>query len=394
MTSPLRGIKVLDFSRLLPGPYATQLLRDLGASVTKVENSDSGGDPLRHYLPKASDGTSSMFHAINRGKGSVSLGFRDPDSTADLTNMVSEADVVVESFRPGVLEQILGVQDGLELLERHPQLVLVRLNGYGKAHDIPGHDINFAASAGVLGMMAEPSTLPVQFADLAGGAWPAALQVCAALYARDSARANTDDSLPSDEIFNTTARQLTPRDRLIEVNMAVAAHSALVLPLARRQASGEAIGAGRDLLAASSAAYGVFPTQCGGHIAIGALEPHFWAKLCEAAGLDACNLETALTSSTVREALSEKLLKQPAIAWEKQLQTAGVPATRVVRPEDASAHLSTLTGVDPTVELRGGPRNAHGDPLVFLRSPLCLGTPADAPAPSLGADNGLSVFRK
>ena len=385
---------MLDFSRLLPGPYATQLLRDLGASVTKVENSDSGGDPLRHYLPKASDGTSSMFHAINRGKGSVSLGFRDPDSTALFKSMVSEADVLVESFRPGVLELLFGVEDGLELLELYPQLVLVRLNGYGKAHDIPGHDINFAASAGVLGMMATPSTLPIQFADLAGGAWPAALQICAALYARDAARAHTDDSLPSDGCTDTTTQQKMTRDRLIEVNMAVAAHSALVLPLARRQVSGEAVGAGRDLLAACSAAYGVFPTQCKEYIAIGALEPHFWAQLCKATELDACSLEAALTSSTVREALSEKLMTQTAKTWEKHLQAAGVPATRVVRPEDASAHLKNLTGVDPTVKLRGGPRKANGNPLVFLRSPLCLGTPADAPAPSLGADNGVPLFRK
>jgi crotonobetainyl-CoA:carnitine CoA-transferase CaiB-like acyl-CoA transferase len=161
MTSPLRGIKVLDFSRLLPGPYATQLLRGLGASVTKVENSDIGGDPLRHYSPKASDGISAMFHAINRGKGSVSLGFRAPGTAAALARMASEADVLVESFRPGVLEKLFGVQDDLELLARHPRLVLVRINGYGKLHDFPGHDLNFAASAGVLGMMETPRALPV-----------------------------------------------------------------------------------------------------------------------------------------------------------------------------------------------------------------------------------------
>jgi crotonobetainyl-CoA:carnitine CoA-transferase CaiB-like acyl-CoA transferase len=176
--------------------------------------------------------------------------------------------------------------------------------------------------------------------------------------------------------------------------MAVAAHDALVLPLARRQVSGEAVGAGQDLLLGGSAAYGVFLTQGGEHLAVGALEPHFWAALCDATGLEACSLDAALTSGAVREAFADVLLTQPAAAWEAQTQAAGVPATRVVRPGDASAHLARLSGVNPTVELIDAPpRNARGEPLVFVRSPLCLGTPADAPAPAIEADNDAPLFR-
>ena len=146
---PLKGVRILDLSRLLPGPYATQLLRDLGASVTKVEDASAGGDPLRHYEPRASDGTSAMFHAINRGKGSVSLPFRDPATRDALRRMVGESDVVVESFRPGTLEAMLGVASSAELLETHRRLVLVRLSGYGPHRSEPGHDLNFMAAAGV-----------------------------------------------------------------------------------------------------------------------------------------------------------------------------------------------------------------------------------------------------
>lgn len=114
-----------------------------------MEDASAGGDPLRHYEPKAADGTSAMFHAINRGKGSVSLPFRDPATRAALKRMVAEADVLVESFRPGTLETMLGVGSSALLLKEYRRLVLVRLSGYGPKRSEPGHDLNFMAAAGV-----------------------------------------------------------------------------------------------------------------------------------------------------------------------------------------------------------------------------------------------------
>lgn len=174
---PLQGVRIFDLSRLLPGPFATQILRDLGAEVTKIENSDTGGDPIRSYEPKAADGNSAMFHAINRGKKSISFSFRGGLGKEKLEGILANADVLVESFRPGTLEKILGVDNIEATLSRHPRLIIARISGYGQKQPQPGHDLNFMADAGVLGMMVEPTAAPLQYADIAGGAWPAALQV-------------------------------------------------------------------------------------------------------------------------------------------------------------------------------------------------------------------------
>jgi crotonobetainyl-CoA:carnitine CoA-transferase CaiB-like acyl-CoA transferase len=115
------------------------------------ENSEVGGDPLRHYPPFAKDGQSAMFHSINRGKGSVALPFRDPETHLKLNELIKSTDVLVESFRPGTLEKLLKIKHVNELLENNPNLIVVRITGFGNGCSDPGHDINFMASAGVLG---------------------------------------------------------------------------------------------------------------------------------------------------------------------------------------------------------------------------------------------------
>jgi hypothetical protein len=236
---PLAGVRILDLSRLLPGPYCTQLLADLGATVTKFENLDTLGDPLRHYPPLASDGNSAMFHALNRGKRSVALPFRDPSTPAKVEALLRETDVLVESFKPGTLESLLGRQDIADLLRDFPNLVVCRLSGYGQqcSDDVGGHDLNFVAAAGVLGMAKKKGSdrgkpLPVQWADLAGGAWPAALQIVAALYKRDN---NSDRAMGGSATTTTISSSISSSSssggvedaalhaagRLLDVNMAV-----------------------------------------------------------------------------------------------------------------------------------------------------------------------------
>jgi alpha-methylacyl-CoA racemase len=304
----LKNVQVLDLSRLLPGPYATQLLVDLGAQVTKLENSETGGDPLRHSEPLCADGNGAMFHALNRGKRSVALPFRDAGTPAKIQKLLADVDVLVESFRPGTLETLLGVSGAEELLEQHPHLVLARISGYGAGPDggsggsggsgdppPVGHDLNFCANAGVLDMAAVRGwPPPMQFADFAGGAWPTALQIVAALYHRDASRAalaaleeggEEEEEEEREEERSATKRAAARaalgswRDRLVDVKMALGAHAALTLPMARRAASGEAVGGGADFLAGGEiASYAVYYTLCGGHIAIAALEPHFWKE--------------------------------------------------------------------------------------------------------------------
>ena len=241
-----------------------------------------------------------------------------------------------------------------------------------------------------------PAPHQVQFADLAGGAWPAALQAVAALYRRDAASAGDAAA---------TGNEAPWADRLVRVNMAAGAHAALTLPLARRAASGEAVGAGRDLLTGPSAAYGVFRTAGGGWLAVGALEEHFWRALCAAAGLPACGIAEGLASPALRAQLEGALLGRTAEEWEAALGAAGVPATALVPPERASAHLEALTGDRVTVRVRlqlpggGGGGNGGGggggteDVLELVKTPLSLGQPADGPGPALGADGGGTPFR-
>ncbi len=187
MTLPLSGLRVLDLSRLLPGPFATMVLADLGADVVKVEE-PGGGDWLRG-MPPLADGESGAFHALNRNKRSIAIDLRTPEGVGVLLRLARRADAVVESFRPGVLDR-LGVGYGA-LRRENPRIVLCSISGYGQ--DGPyaqraGHDLDYCAIAGVLaanGTPERPAAMGVQVADVAGGAWPAAAGVLAALLGRD-----------------------------------------------------------------------------------------------------------------------------------------------------------------------------------------------------------------
>jgi crotonobetainyl-CoA:carnitine CoA-transferase CaiB-like acyl-CoA transferase len=253
----LAGVRVLDLSRLLPGPFCTQLLCDLGADVVKVEDV-AGGDYLRYTPPLAADGMSVLFHALNRGKRSVALDLKRSDDRDRFLALCDDADVVVESFRPGVLDKLgLGVA---ALQARNPRLVCCAISGYGSNNGArrlrAGHDVNYVATSGALSLMATPTLLPVQVADLAGGAWPAAMQICAAL----------------------VGRARTGRGAVIDVSMTAGVMGLLTMPLGRA-AVGEDVAQGKDLLAGRVPSYGVYATS-DGFVAVGALEPKFWAALC------------------------------------------------------------------------------------------------------------------
>ncbi len=164
--------------------------------------------------------------------------------------------------------------------------------------------------------------------------------------------------------------------------MAVGALSTLVLPLARRaQDKNEAIGGGRDFLAGDAAIYGVFECAGGGHVALGALEPHFWKPLCAAMGVAIAN--GAMFTPAARRQVAAALATRTASEWELALQAVGVPATKVVPPEEAIEGLEALTGTALTVEVPF----SDGSVLRLPRLPLSLGTPSPLPGPKLGANN-------
>ncbi len=252
----LGGTTVLDLTRLLPGGVATMWLANFGAEVIKVEQ-PGVGDYARN--------TPALFEATNRGKKSVEIDLKNPDGRAAFLRLADRADVVVESFRPGVMDR-LGC--GFEVLSaRNPRLVYCAITGYGQTgpwRDLAGHDINYIAMAGLLeltGVVGGPPTIPGgQIADLAGGAMQAVIGILLALF----------------------SRQQTGLGQFIDVSMADGAAAMLPVALSQFQATGDLPARGAGLLTGKFACYRVYPTLDGRWLAVGALEPKFWANLCTA----------------------------------------------------------------------------------------------------------------
>jgi len=262
---PLAGLKVLDLSRLLPGPFATMVLADLGAQVDKVED-PAGGDYLR-IMPPQVGGMNAVFHALNRGKRSVVLDLKKPDARAALLRLVGRYDVLVESFRPGVMERLgLGYAT---LAEENPRLVYCAITGYGQTGPLAhraGHDIDYLARAGVLGLTgpegAAPQVPGVQIADVGGGALFAVAGILAAI----------------------VARSVSGKGRLVDVSMCEGALAFGVFGLMSRY-GGMGTVAGADVLGGGIAPYNTYRTRDGKAVALGALEPKFWMAFCSGVGL-------------------------------------------------------------------------------------------------------------
>ena len=181
---PLSGVRVIDLSRLLPGPFCTWYLSALGAEVIRIERPGQG-DPTR-VIPPFVDGQS-VFHAsLNRGKASVALDTREALGQEALLRLVETADVVVESFRPGTLQGTgLAPQ---ELRERFPRLIVASITGFGQTGPLatePGHDLNFAGYSGMIAGEGRHEPPLLQVADLAGGALSACIGILAALIGRE-----------------------------------------------------------------------------------------------------------------------------------------------------------------------------------------------------------------
>jgi len=261
---PLAGVRVLDLSRLLPGPYATLVLADLGADVVKVEE-PRGGDYLR-WIPPLAGAQSGAFHALNRNKRSLALDLKAEGGAAVLRRLARGSDVLVESFRPGVLDR-LGV--GHEALRAEsPRLVTCAITGYGQDgpyRDLAGHDLNYCAIAGALavnGPRETPLPYGVPPADLVGGAWVAVAGILAALHRRAA----------------------TGEGGFVDVSMTDGVLGMLAMPLGTAWARGTPLRRGEELLSGAAACYRTYRTQDGRHVALGALEPHFFRRFCEAVG--------------------------------------------------------------------------------------------------------------
>jgi len=261
--APLDGVRVLDLSRLLPGPFCTLVLSDLGAQVDKLEDPHAG-DYLRVFPPHVG-GVSGKFAALNRDKRSLCLDLKKPEGKAALLRLIARYDVLVESFRPGVLER-LGL--GAEVLwAAQPRLVICAISGYGADgpyRDRAGHDLNYIAIAGLLGMAGPadgaPAVPPVQIADLGGGALTAAVGILAALF--DAQRGG--------------------RGRRVDVSMCEGSLGFALPALGDLAAADKLPPRGSDVLTGGVACYGVYRTADDRFLSVAPLEPKFWEAFCRA----------------------------------------------------------------------------------------------------------------
>jgi alpha-methylacyl-CoA racemase len=280
----LKGIKVLDLSRLLPGPFASMVLGDLGAIVDKIEDM-AGGDYLRHMPPMIGD-QSALFLALNRNKRSAVIDLKKPAARAAFVQMVCAYDVLLEQFRPGVLDR-LGLSHAT-LLAANPRLVICALTGYGQDGPLAqraGHDLNYLARAGVLGFQGPkegPPAVPgFQLADMGGGLW-CVVGILAAL----AERARTGQGRVVDIA-------------MIEGSMGFAA-SGFGLSFA-----GTPPRRGDEALIGGIAPYSTYETKDAKYVTLAALEPKFWMAFCAGAGVESDM--TAMLPGPHQDALKEKL---------------------------------------------------------------------------------------
>ena len=316
---PLRDLRVLDLTRLLPGPVCTLYLADLGADVIKVE--DTGAGDYARSLDARPGELSAFYRAVNRNKRSLALDLKDARGRAAFSALVERADVVVESFRPGVM-RALGV-DAHALAERNPRLVIASISGYGQDGPraaMAGHDINYLGYAGVLDQTGTaggaPALCNLQIADLLGGAASAAIAILGALVG--------------------AAR--TGRGRIIDVAMADAALAHNIFALHALAQWGRVVPRGEDLLTGGVPCYGVYATSDSRWLAIGALEPKFWRVLCETLGrsdLVAGGLARGAEGARVRGELQRIFAGESLAHWTQRFAAVDCCVTPVLTLQEA-----------------------------------------------------------
>ena len=261
----LTGLKMLDLSRLLPGPYCSLLLADLGMEVLKVEDTEQG-DYMRTMGPiRKKD--SAYFLALNRNKKSMTLNLKVKEGKEVFYNLTNSYDILLEGFRPGVMDRLgVGYQD---LKKRNPRVIFCSLSGYGQEgpyRERSGHDINYIGLAGILevtGAKQGPPIIPgVQIADIGGGGMMAAIAILAA----------------------SIHREKTGEGQYLDVSMLDSAISWLSIHAGKYFMDKELPKRGEMHLSGRYACYQVYPTEDGRYMSLGALEPKFWKNFCETIG--------------------------------------------------------------------------------------------------------------
>ena len=327
--APLAGIRILDLTRLLPGPVCTLHLADLGADVVKVE--DTGAGDYARELGSKPGAVSGFYRAVNRNKRSIALDLKDARGRDAFHALAKAADAIVESFRPGVA-QALGVGYAT-IAAINPRIVYASITGYGQTGPrarLAGHDINYLGYSGVLEQTGTrggpPAMSNLQIADMLGGAAPAAIALLAALF--DASRCG--------------------RGRYIDVAMADGSLAHNLLSLNALDRWGHGMPRGEDMLTGGVPCYGVYPTQDGRWLAVGALEAKFWTTLCGALqrpDLVAGQFASGEEGARVRGELERIFAGAPLARWVEKLAALDCCVTPIATLDEALA--------DPQFAARG-----------------------------------------
>jgi alpha-methylacyl-CoA racemase len=365
---PLEGLFVLDFSTLLPGPLATLLLAEAGAEVVKIEPPGRGEEMRRHAPKWGHDGAS--FALLNRGKRSVALDLKDPAERNRLHPLVKRADVIVEQFRPGVMERLGLDYDSVAKL--NPMVVYCSISGYGQTgfkRDVAAHDLNYIGDAGLLalsmGDQSRPVVPPALIADIAGGAYPAVLNILLAL----------------------EERRRTGRGRHLDVAMADNLFPLMFWAIGHGLVTGTWPGNGQGYVTGGSPRYGLYPTKDGRVVAAAPLERKFWETFCDLIGLEDEFRNDAKNSAATKARVAAIIASETADVWRSRLAGKDCCCSIVASLADVFA--------DPHYVARGVfdhvLANPEGVTMPALPVPLDPGFRAAPEAaiasPALGADN-------
>ncbi|MCC7484414.1 MAG: CoA transferase [Burkholderiales bacterium] len=364
---PLAGIRVLDFSTLLPGPLATLLLAEAGAEVIKIERPGTG-DEMRGYEPKF--GADSVnFALLNRGKRSIAVDLKAPGALARLLPLLERADVIVEQFRPGVMDR-LGLGYGA-LSAINPGIVYCAITGYGQSGPLAStaaHDLNYVAQSGMLGLAAGADGAPVPpaalVADIGGGAWPAVVNILLALRAREG----------------------TGRGCKLDVAMADNLFTFLYWALGDGLAAGRWPAPGRALVTGGSPRYNVYRTRDDRFVAAAPLEEKFWNAFCELIALPPEHRDDGRDPAAAIRAVAERVRTRTAGEWRAAFAGKDICCNIVQSVAEALA--------DPHFRARGvfgGTLAAGGRTIPALPVPVAAPFRSAAPAgyPALGEANAL-----
>jgi crotonobetainyl-CoA:carnitine CoA-transferase CaiB-like acyl-CoA transferase len=314
---PLSGLLVLDFTTLLPGPLATLMLAEAGAEVIKVEQ--RGGENARRFPPMI-DGDSAAFVMLNRGKTSMELDLKDEADRAKLLPLIKRADILVEQFRPGVMPRLgLGYE---ELRALNPRLIYCSISGYGQNGprvNEAGHDINYIGDTGLLDLQPGPPDRPVVppmlAADIAGGSFPAVINILLALRARDqSGHGCRIDIAMTDAMFTFTWAAL-----------------------ALGAATGRFPKSGEMWLVGGSPRYQIYPAKDGKLVACGAIEQKFWIAFAKAISLPAQLSDDTRDPKATRDAVAQLIAARTSEEWRPIFAVADCCTTIVTPLEEAMA---------------------------------------------------------